>query len=248
MNISDVLSLGNKIDIRLTFQVQQQQSGQIATVTEYKSVIMDFPSDHQIEIGMPTLKGKMILFQVGIRCEMVFYTPKGLYTCECTVSNRYKKENLYLLLMEVNTALNKYQRREYFRVDCLIDFNYYPVDDRVAELATTEALFVEIQDPSYLGMKIDALLKDISGGGMRYSTHVPIEKNQMILSCIRLTNDIMDQTFYLLAKVISCEKKEIVPETYDVRAKFIFKDLKDREAIVRFVFEEERKRRRIKNG
>lgn len=248
MNISDMLALGDKIDIRLTYQVQQQQNGEITAINEYKSVIMDFPSDHQIEIGMPTLMGKMILFQVGIRCDMVFYTKKGLFTCECTVSNRYKKENLYLLLMDVNTPLTKYQRREYYRVDCLIDFTYYPVSDEVAELKSTEALFVEIQDPFYIGKQTNAILKDISGGGMRYSTNVPMEKNQMILSCIRLTNDIMDQTFYLLAKIINCEKKEIVPETYEVRAKFLFKDIKDREAIVRFVFEEERKKRRIKNG
>lgn len=248
MNLSEMLSPGDKIDMKLTYQVLQQQNGELVTVNEYKSVVMDFPSDHQIEIGMPTLKGKMILFQVGIRCDLVFYTQKGLFSCECTVNNRYKKDNFYLLLMDVNTPLVKYQRREYFRVECSEEFDFYPISEKVAHLPTTEALFVEIQDPQYYGKKNAARTKDISGGGVRFSSGVQVEKDEYILICIRLTNEIMDDTFYIVSQVISCEKTELVPEVYEIRAKFLFKDLKDREAIVRFVFEEERKIRRIKKG
>lgn len=248
MKLSEVLNLGDKIDIKLTYQLAQYQNGELEEVPEYKSMIMDFPSDHQIEIAMPTLQGRLILFQVGIRCNLFFYTQKGLFTCECTVNNRYKKENLFLLLVDVKSPLTKYQRREFFRVECLIDFNYYQVEEKVVEYNTTEQLFLEIQDPLYYGKQKRGIIKDISGGGIRFSTDIKLDKDAYILCNIRLSNEIMDNTFYLIAKIVSCEKISISPELYDVRSKFLFKDLKDREAVVKFVFEEERKKRRTQVG
>ena len=248
MTVSDFVNFGDKIDIQLTYQIQQQQNGQAVEVNTYKSMVMDFPTDHQIEIGMPTFGGKMILFQIGIRCNMVFYTKKGLYQCECTVSKRYKKENFFLLLMEVNTPMTKYQRREYFRVDCNIDMNYHRVSAEVAKLPTTAALYAELQGEEYAGTMRSALIKDISGGGMRFWTDIPLEKGEHLISTVRLTNEVVDETFYLVTEVISCNRTDSTTEKYDIRGKFIFKDIKDRETIVRFVFDEERKIRRTRNG
>lgn len=245
MNLSEIINLGDKIDIRLTHQVLQALNGEIAEATIYKSVVMDFPSDHQIEVGMPTLMGKMILFQLGIRCNMCFFTKKGMYTCECTVAKRYKKDNFYLLLMDVNSTLTKFQRREFFRVDCSVDFEFYHISEDVAAMRTTEELFLEIQKPEYESSSLPATLIDISGGGMKFKSMVQLEKGDYILTKIRLTNEIIDATFFLASEIIDCEKKN---EDFVTRAKFFFKDIKDRETIVRFVFEEERKLRRIKNA
>ena len=65
---------------------------------------------------------------------------------------------------------------------------------------------------------------------------------------IRLTNDRMDETFYLVCQIVGCERHPSLDNTFSCRAKFIFKDLKDREKIVKFVFEEERRIRRKEIG
>ena len=54
--------------------------------------------------------------------------------------------------------------------------------------------------------------------------------------------------FVLVAQIIDSYGAINDSEKYINRGKFIFKDLKDREKIVRFVFEEERKIRKKVNG
>ena len=49
-----------------------------------------------------------------------------------------------------------------------------------------------------------------------------------------------------MSQIVAIQKED--SDRYSCRAKFIFKDLKDREKIVRFVFEEERKIRRKEVG
>ena len=56
--------------------------------------------------------------------------------------------------------------------------------------------------------------------------------------------DMVNDNFYLLCKVVSSEPMQEKEEKFSNRAKFIYKDLKDRETIVRFVFEEERRIRK----
>ena len=61
---------------------------------------------------------------------------------------------------------------------------------------------------------------------------------------LHLSNDMVNEKFYLLCKVVSSEPMQEKEEKFSNRAKFIYKDLKDRETIVRFVFEEERRIRK----
>ena len=90
--------------------------------------------------------------------------------------------------------------------------------------------------------------QNISGGGIRFVTGQSIKQNQNILLVIRLTNEYSDETFYLPGQVIATEKHPAIEEMYIHRVKFLFRDLRDREKIVRFVFEEERRIRRKEVG
>ena len=89
MLLSDITNLGDKIDIQLVQQLEQLKNGQLSEpIRTYKSSLFDYLNDKEIEIGMPTENGRMVLFQVGLRCRMLFYTKKGLYTCFATVQKR----------------------------------------------------------------------------------------------------------------------------------------------------------------
>ena len=135
MAIADYVKPGDKIDINFL----HQNNGKT-----YKSSVFDFLSDNELEIGMPTDSGKMVMFNIGFECQFYFYTSRGLYTCEAVITNRYKKENFYLLSAKIKTGLKKFQRREFYRLECMIDFAYYKISNEVADLETTEELFEEI--------------------------------------------------------------------------------------------------------
>ena len=90
------------------------------------------------------------------------------------------------------------------------------------------------------------MICDISGGGVRFTGDVPLEAGQFVLLIFRLINKNTDECFHLVSQIVEARKED--NERYSCRAKFIFKDLRDREKIVRFVFEEERRIRKKEIG
>lgn len=249
MTLPELTNLGDKIDIQLVQQLEMQERGELdSPIRTYKSSIFDYISERQVEIAMPTENGRMVLFQVGLRCKLLFYTKRGLYTCRALVEKRYKKENFFVLAMKLLEAPVKFQRREFFRLECTVDVKYIPVTEEVAYYQTTEKIFRETQNLEYLTNVKDGITLDISGGGSRFVTSEQLEAGGYILMSFRLTNDKVDKMFYLVSQVVFSEPRKNVPKQYVNRTKFLFKDLKDREAIVQFVFEEERKIRRKEIG
>ncbi|MCD7709628.1 MAG: flagellar brake protein [Clostridiales bacterium] len=247
MSLSDMFVPGDKIDIKLLHQRNKEENGgPVAPV--YQSSICDYTSATVMEISMPTREGRMVLFQDKAECSLVFYTQQGMYECQGVVTGRRKEGGLYFLGMKITSRPLKFQRREFFRVDYLKDMQYYKITNEVAELETTEELFMEIQDFDYIGMAKPATIRDISGGGVRFATGEALEQGSFVLACMRLTGTTMDDFFYLVCQVIACFQNPADEDMYIVRSKFIFKDLKDREKIVKFVFEEERKARRRELG
>lgn len=239
MAIADYVKPGDKIDINFL----HQNNGKT-----YKSGVFDFLNDNELEITMPTDGGKMVMFNIGFECQFYFYTAKGLYTCEAVITNRYKRDNFYLLSAKIKTGLKKFQRREFFRLECMIDFAYYPISNEVAKLETTEDLFEEITNPDYIELKRMGRTKDLSGGGIRFNVMEPLEVGTKVLAVLRLSNDRIDQMFYLVTDVIACDPVEKMQGLWIVRGKFDFKNIKDRDMIIRYVFEEDRMKRKKEKG
>lgn len=239
MAIADYVKPGDKIDINFL----HQNNGKI-----YKSSVFDFLNDNEMEILMPTDSGKMVMFNIGFECQFYFYTSRGLFTCETVITNRYKKDNFFLLSAKVKSGIKKFQRREFYRLECSLDFSYYKISDEVADFDTTEDLFEEITNPEYIEQKQLARTRDISGGGIRFTVMESIEVGSKILIVIRLANDKVDRMFYLVTNVIACEPIERAQGLWVVRGKFEFKNKKDRDLIVRYVFEEDRMNRKKENG
>lgn len=239
MAIADYIKPGDKIDINFL----HQNNGKT-----YKSGVFDFLDDNELEITMPTDEGKMVIFNIGFECQFYFYTGRGLYTCEAVITNRYKRDNFYLLSVKIKTGLKKFQRREFFRLECLIDFVYYSISKEVANLETTEDLFEEITNPEYIDKKRLGRATDLSGGGTRFTTMEEVEVGSKILVVLRLSNERIDHMFYLVADVIACDPVDHMPGMWVVRCKFEFKNIKDRDLIIRYVFEEDRIKRKKENG
>lgn len=235
----ELVTPGDKIDINFL----HQNNGKT-----YKSSVMDILNDREMEITMPTDEGKMVLFQVGIGLQFFFYTQKGLFTCDAVVTGRSRKDNFFLLTVKIMSSLKKFQRRDFYRVNNSVDFAYYKISDEVAALETTEDLFEEITNPDYLAQKMLARSRDISGGGIKFTSNEILEAGSHILAVIRLTNSKMDHMFYLVALIVECIPVEHVHDKWIVRAKWELKNPKDRDAIVRYVFEEDRMIRRKENG
>ena len=83
---------------------------------------------------------------------------------------------------------------------------------------------------------------------MRFTTAKQLTPGEYILSIMNISNKEISENFILVAKIIASDLIKNTNDKFSNRAQFIFKNLKDRERIVRFVFEEERRIRRKEIG
>ena len=73
MAFTDLIKPGDKIDIRLLQQVEnEERTGD--TVKVYKSQVLDINKRGNLEISMPTEGTKLILLPLDVRLEFVFYS------------------------------------------------------------------------------------------------------------------------------------------------------------------------------
>lgn len=244
MTFLDVITPGEKIDIHPIQQYGRGNNGSVSS-TMYQSSVLDLLSGQEIEIMMPMAGTKIILQEVGCWLDLTFYTKHGLYRCQVQVTNRCKKGNLYTVTVRQRTNLLKFQRREYFRIECTAEVRFYPISQEVAAFDTTEELLNEIHGAEYQLNASYGKIVDISGGGMRFISAHELEKESCILTEFHLQNDRVDQMFHLVSQIVVSEVNSMEKNKFVNRAKFQYKNLKDREKIVQYVFEEERRMRRL---
>lgn len=238
--ISDVITIGDKVDIRQVSQIENEKStGELPHM--YKSQVLDFLENGEIELAMPTEGGKIRLLMLGIRYEFVFYAKTGLYRAYGQVKERYKTDNQYMLRISLNTQLNKYQRREFYRLSYTMEMTYVPVKEELVKLPQEEFEKAMQEEESEKAQK-KAYIKDLSGGGIRFVTEEMLAENGYFLIKFALSQENGVSQYAVLGKIIdSIKVEETFPQKYENRAEFVLKDNKVREEIIRFIFMEERK-------
>lgn len=250
---TSILKVGDKLDIRILQQVETQKENGGIPPKILKSVIYDIKEDGTLEIGMPTEAGRLILLTLGVRYEVVFYSKGSLYRATGLIKERYKSDNLYLATMELVTGLTKFQRREYYRFECLLDINYVTLSTQEAEMIEKEMLDVEDMLENHVTASPENVVHsgiavDISGGGVRFVSEQKIADRTNVLIHLKLINQSNQRDFWVPGIILQGRRREGDMIRYEYRVMFYMKDSKIREQIIKYIFEEERKNRSNEKG
>lgn len=243
--ISSILKIGCKLELRDQQEVEAYRKGGKPPHV-LKSRLYDIRPDGSVEIAMPTESGRLILMALGTRYEIVFYTGSGLYRCVGQVTERYKKENLYMVSVELKTNVGKFQRREFYRMECLMDVNYIPVTEEEMALNRAESVFARHMDNSPNDLLRSGTAVDISGGGMRLITPELMAKGTGLVLNFSLDTSSGKKDIWIKGTVLKSSQLEDKSMKCEQRIMFIVKENWIREQIIKYIFEEERKNR--KNG
>lgn len=202
----------------------------------YRTRIYDILSEDVVSIEMPTEKTKLILLPVGEDFDLCFYTARGLYQCYARVRDRYKTSNVYILEMALTTNLRKFQRREYYRFNCVLDMKARNLsEDEERQITEHEVEFIDTD------MLLDeGVIVDISGGGARFISNTKYEVGSLILFNFTLEIDGNRRPYSLIGRIITSDRPA-EREGFENRIKFVGINSKDRESIIKYIFEEERK-------
>ena len=241
--VSSILNVGDKLDIRILQQVENaSKTGEKPKV--WRSVIYDIKNNGELELGMPTEGGKIVLLSLGIRYDLVFYARGGLYQCIGQVKERYKSDNIYMVSMELKTNLSKFQRREYYRKECLLDVFYHELTEGEAGSEAAETLFIRRAELFPDERMKKGIAVDISGGGLRMVVDEPVDTGNLLLN-FTLKNDFGERDIWLYGTVLQIRKLDgngLV--RYECRVMYDIHDNRVREQIIKYIFEEERKSRK----
>lgn len=205
----------------------------------YQTQVLDVLSEDRFEVRMPMEQSKLVLLPVNAEYEVLFYTSMGVYHCLANVVDRYKTETQYVLLMELSSSLSKFQRREYYRLSCALDMEARPLEPEEIEALGQQKEFLD--EKKLLKRHV---IVDISGGGIRFVGESVYEPETLIYCRYKLERGGKIKEYELIAKVLMAKKLEDKPDRYEHRAHYIDIDTAEREEIIRFIFEQERKNRK----
>ena len=240
--LSKYVKVGDKLELE---SIDDGTTNDLSEKKNYRSQVYDIVSEDQIKIAMPMEQGKVILLPVDGEYNMCFYSQSGLYQCLARVVDRYKSDNIFILVMELTADIRKYQRREYYRLNCVLDM-------KVREMSTAKKSPMGDREQVYF-MDTDitfnnGTMVDISGGGARFISKIRYPKGCNIQFAFELFVSGKLTEYKLLGRVLYSEELESRPGSYEHRIQFINIMNDERESIIKFIFEEERKIRRREKG
>ncbi len=239
--LSEYVVPGNKIEMQAVDRTKYIDDTEKKKV--YQTRVCDILTEDRLEIYMPMEKSKLILLPVNAEYDLYFYTQAGLYQCFANVIDRYKSDNQFILLMELTSNLRKFQRREYYRLSCALEMSSRPLEK--------EELNIVEKGNNYLvpGLPLKrSVIVDISGGGIRFIGDYAYEPDSLVCCKYNLVVDGNAKEYTLIAKVLMVRELEDRPGVFEHRAQYINIDTSEREEIIRFIFEEERKHRKREKG
>ncbi len=223
--------------------VEKSYLGESSDKKVYISKVHDILSDEKLEVVMPMEQTKLILLPLDAEYELFFYTTSGLYQCFARVTDRYKSNNVYIVLFEVTTNLRKHQRRDYYRYSCMLDMFSRELSNKEEHEIGKDEFYLEEGLPLR-----QSIVVDISGGGIRFISKFSYPKNTLIYIVYSLKLEDKEKQYHLVGKVLSSRKLENRVDEFEHRIQYVDITKADREEIIRYIFGEERKNRQKAKG
>ncbi|WP_235829598.1 flagellar brake protein [Clostridium nigeriense] len=192
----------------------------------YKATIQDI-KESEILITIPVNDGIYLTLKNESEIEQIFYDEKGnVFNYKTKVIGRYIEKDIPFYRLTKPYNIRKIQRRDYVRVNVVQVINYIKESDLQKDIKTED---------NYE----NALLLDLSGGGMRIKAKEKLENNDVVIGNLKYENEKIN----VKGKIIRIEKTEDKRYIYGVS--FIDMNNSTREKIIRTVFKIMRKQREL---
>lgn len=226
------LVVGGKVELfKKSRRIKENEESKEMLVSQ----IMDI-NDETVICTMPSRQGKMIVLEVGTLIEAFFYTGNYIYKSDCTVKSRGKEGNIFTVELRPETALVKFQRREFYRLKCTIDADIIPLTDEERKIfditGKLPANFVMPEDKG--------IIVDISGGGLRLFSKKQYDADSIVNVSFPIQVGDRSRHMKLMAKVIMSMRNQNSDSVYDSRLQFVNMQKEDTEDIVKYVFAQQR--------
>lgn len=241
--LSRIVSPGDRVEITKSVDKKNKKKYEQAESvfeTTLISQVYEIMDDTKLSIAMPMTEGRIVPLPLNSKFEICFFTSGGLYKSGFIVTERYKENGLYILVIELLYELKKYQRRQFYRLECAMEVGYMILDDSVSAEEIDDDEMKELLNEHELKKGI---IIDISGGGIRFASEEKLEDNALVIIKLDMQISNNKEVYGVMGRILSSRKITNNNRMYEQRMEYHEIEEKKRETIIRYVFEQERKMR-----
>jgi len=210
------LNIGEKIEIK---QLGSKQN------TKYISQVLDIIDERTYSISGPIHKGMIIPISLESTVEITYFKEeKGRFLFKATVISREEK-GVYRLTIKRIGKIIRFQQRDYYRLAVSKDV-----------IITSSFMDGNIERT----LEENCITKDISGGGVRFLSNF----NHSLKDILSFKLNINGFEIASSGEVVRVKKSDNSNYEYEIGMRFIELSNSDRDILIRFIFEQQRKLRR----
>lgn len=186
---------------------------------EYKTHL-DEVGEKFLSVFAPMVHGQIVPLREGTLAKVIFWDEVAAYEINTTIIQRIAVP-VAIFILDFSNDISRVQRRNYVRIPA-----FYPVTFRSVNrqgLSDTQK----------------ATMLDLSGGGMRFQTEEAVERGAILIA----TLDLPTGSLQISARVCRVEK-DAENKRYSVSVDFYQIPERDRDRIIRCVFDLQRDMRK----
>lgn len=180
-------------------------------------------------IAAPIHEGVVYPVRIGAPINAYFYKKQDAFKFTAEVVERGVVDNIALLKIWVTSEITKIQRRQFFRFEFTLPMKYREVTSMNPEY-NTKIPFIK------------TVTRDLSGGGISIYTMDKMEMSKVVEIELELWEDKIIKFFGKIVRVTKLEQEN--KYNYDIGVSFRKIENRDKEAVIKRIFVEQRKLRK----
>jgi|LSQX01.2.fsa_nt_gb c-di-GMP-binding flagellar brake protein YcgR len=194
------------------------------------SQLLELQPDGSMVISVPISEARIVFVPTGITVRLTFvHLLHGLLGFMALVKLKEYRGNIAVLIVEPDEAIEKIQRREYFRLDVIMDALILPLSD---EAAPNESSPAEVAP-------VKAYTRNLSGSGVCVISETNFPKNSWVRVELDLNGSVRFEAKCIILRSDQIEVKR--GRSYELGMRFMEITKKDQDNLVKFIFDQQRK-------
>jgi c-di-GMP-binding flagellar brake protein YcgR len=222
MKISEIVS-GTKLDMDVYDNTGEKIDIIFVSQFEWSN------NEESAVIAAPIHESEIYPIRIGSTITAYFYMKANIYKFSAEVIERGVVDNIALLKINIKSEIVKIQRRQFFRFEFSLPLKIREVNSFSPEY-NEKIPFVK------------TVTKDLSGGGISVYAIEVIEMNKMVEVELEIYENIVIKFFGKIVRISKLEQES--KYIYDIGISFKRIHDKDKEAIIKRIFIEQRKFRK----
>jgi c-di-GMP-binding flagellar brake protein YcgR len=244
-----------RIGTRLEFEILNSDGQRVGNT--FISQLLEHQDDGSVVISAPITESRVVYVPAGVTVRLTFvHQLHGLLGFKATIRSREYRENIAVLIAEPDGGLEKIQRREYYRLDVIVNALIWPDEadsgsesqanagTGAAGMQSNKAAAGQHPAPSTKtgttaeAAPVKGYTKNLSGSGVCIICDTNFPKGSVVRVELELNDNIRFKARCIVMRSQQVEVRR--SKSYEMGMRFYEITNKDQDNLIKYIFEQQR--------